>query len=70
MGVLYEKSLKLSKQAMAKVSTGHINNMVSSDAERFVLWAPYFPFEPSSRLAIQSHRLFAAFLLLHRCMLL
>ena len=59
MAFMYEKATRLSKQAMARVSTGHITNMVSSDSERcrarcyvnnpshgrrFVLYAPYFPF--------------------------
>jgi ATP-binding cassette subfamily C (CFTR/MRP) protein 4 len=44
MAFLYEKVLKLSKQSMAKVSVGQITTIVSSDVERFVYAAPYFPF--------------------------
>ena len=34
MMFLYEKCLRISKQAMARVSTGHITNIISSDCVR------------------------------------
>jgi ATP-binding cassette subfamily C (CFTR/MRP) protein 4 len=44
MTFLYDKALKLSKQSLTQVSTGQVINIISSDVERFVHSAPYFPF--------------------------
>lgn len=35
-GVLFRKSLRISKQSFATVTTGHVINLVSNDVERFV----------------------------------
>lgn len=34
--LLYRKSLRISKQSFATVTTGHVINLVSNDVERFI----------------------------------
>eukprot|EP00055_Hartaetosiga_balthica_P012308 m.59252 g.59252 ORF g.59252 m.59252 type:complete len:1418 (+) comp7903_c0_seq3:26-4279(+) len=36
IGLIYRKSLKISKQSFATLSTGHVVNLVSNDIERFL----------------------------------
>lgn len=37
LGLVYRKSLRVSQQGLAKVSAGHVTNLVTNDAERFML---------------------------------
>ena len=44
IGLVYRKSLSLSQQALAEVTTGHVINLVSNDTERFIQSAIFFNF--------------------------
>ena len=37
LGIVYRKSLRISQQGLAKVSVGHITNLITNDSERFML---------------------------------
>eukprot|EP00045_Choanoeca_perplexa_P017109 m.242188 g.242188 ORF g.242188 m.242188 type:complete len:1449 (-) comp17453_c0_seq21:1230-5576(-) len=43
-GLVFRKSLRITKQSFAKVSTGHVVNLVSNDVERFIQGAIPIPF--------------------------
>lgn len=43
IGVVYRKALRISQQALTKTTTGHVVNLVSNDAERFILAAIMVP---------------------------
>jgi len=37
LGIVYRKSLRISQQGLAKVSVGHITNLIDNDSERFMV---------------------------------
>ena len=37
LGIVFRKSLRVSQQGLAKVSVGHVTNLITNDAERFLL---------------------------------
>ena len=41
VGLLYRKTLRISKQAMSRVTTGHVSNLISTDVERFTICIPF-----------------------------
>ena len=43
MGVVYRKALRMSKQALARTTTGHVITLLSVDAERFIEAAVFVP---------------------------
>jgi ATP-binding cassette subfamily C (CFTR/MRP) protein 4 len=36
IGLVYRKAVRINQQALARISTGHVVNLVSNDAERYV----------------------------------